>query len=129
MRSSGAPKKVSSIGEGSIHNFESNLTRNESRLYSEKAYVLSRGFVRRALEIPFGGLELEIHWIYFINKLLRKVILDARLLIDKSKSPANGPEHHSDLAVPRLTAGGIITLERTIIKLQEILDTYGHTSA
>jgi ubiquitin-conjugating enzyme E2 O len=100
-----------------------------SRLYNEKAYVLSRGFVRRALEVPFGGLESEIHWIYFMNKLLQKVILHARLLIDKSKSSANGSEDNSDLAVPRLTAGGIITLERTLIKLQEILDTHGHTSA
>lgn len=100
----------------------------KSRLYSEKAYVLSRGFVRRALEIPFGGLESEIHWIYFTTKLLEKVILGARLLIDKSKSPASESEDNSDLAVPRLTAGGIITLDRTLIKLQEILDTHCRTS-
>ncbi|GAW04426.1 ubiquitin-conjugating enzyme3 like-protein [Lentinula edodes] len=38
-----------------------------SRLYSEKAYVLSRNFVRRTLETPFGGLEMEINWLQAVN--------------------------------------------------------------
>jgi ubiquitin-conjugating enzyme E2 O len=92
-----------------------------SRLYSEKAYVLSRGFVRRALELPLGGLEAEIHGIYYTNKLLEKVISDARALIEKSRDDAP-PDSESDAAVPRLTAGGIITLDRTLAKLQSLLD-------
>ena len=56
-----------------------------SRLYSEKAYVLSRGFVRRALEIPLGGLERELHWFYYTNGKLKKVLDDARALIAKSQ--------------------------------------------
>ncbi|KAH9039937.1 hypothetical protein EDB84DRAFT_1477060 [Lactarius hengduanensis] len=69
-----------------------------SRLYNEKAYVLSRGFVRRALEVPLGSLESEIGWLYRKQGRLAKVLCDARALP----------------AVPRLTAGGIITLERTL---------------
>ncbi|KAJ3500529.1 hypothetical protein NLJ89_g9755 [Agrocybe chaxingu] len=93
-----------------------------SRLYSEKAYVLSRGFVRRALEIPLGGLESEISKIYYKKGYLRKVIEDSQNLIQKSRSSAPLKEEDQDLAVPRLTTGGIITLERTLIRLQGLLD-------
>lgn len=95
-------------------------------MYSEKAYVLSRGFVRRALELPPGGLETEIHWMYYTSHRLEKVLNESRLLIEKSKSQEDqdmAPVDDEDLAVPRLTAGGIITLERTLTKLQSLLDT------
>ncbi|KZV83155.1 hypothetical protein EXIGLDRAFT_684160 [Exidia glandulosa HHB12029] len=97
-----------------------------SRLYSERAYVLSRGFIRRALEIPLSGLEEEIHWLYYKRGMLEKVLRDARALIEKSKDatdevevPSSGVE---ELAIPRLTAGGVITLSRTLVKLQGLLD-------
>ena len=51
--------------------------------------MLSRGFVRRALEIPLGGLESEIDWMYYKNGKLRKVLREARALIDKSKNTSN----------------------------------------
>jgi len=94
-----------------------------SRLYNEKAYCLSRGFVRRALEIPPGGLESDISWFYYTHGRLEKVVCNSRALIEKSKLP---PEDHEDLelAVPRLTVGGIITLERTLNKLQGLLDSH-----
>ncbi|KAF8898907.1 hypothetical protein BD779DRAFT_1666666 [Infundibulicybe gibba] len=91
-----------------------------SQLYSEKAYVLSRGFVRRALEIPVGGFESELKWIYLHDKRLEKVIRDANDLILKSRSTPEISDNDKDLAVPRLTAGGIIALERTLNKLQVI---------
>lgn len=93
-----------------------------SRLYSEKAYVLSRGFVRRALEIPLGGLEQELHGFYYTKGKLAKVLNDARSLIEKSKSTKEETEADRELAVPRLTGGGIIALERTLAKLQGLLD-------
>ncbi|ESK98044.1 isocitrate lyase [Moniliophthora roreri MCA 2997] len=91
-----------------------------SRLYSEKAYVLSRGFVRRSLEIPLGGLEKEIEWMYYTNGRLEKVLRDSRTLIEKSRAQEDTEDQ--DLAVPRLTVGGIIALERTLSKLQGLLD-------
>lgn len=93
-----------------------------SRLYSEKAYVLSRGFVRRALEIPLGGLEAEINWLYNTQGRLSKVLDDSRALIQKSQSGPENAEADENLAVPRLTAGGIIMLERTLSKLQALLE-------
>jgi ubiquitin-conjugating enzyme E2 O len=99
-----------------------------SRLYNEKAYVLSRGFVRRALEIPLGSLESEINWLYHKHGRLAKVLCDARALVEKSRGEApqepsaasSGGDRDRELAVPRLTAGGIITLERTLAKLEAL---------
>lgn len=104
----------------------SNPLYHRSRLYSEKAYVLSRGFVRRALEIPLGGLEDEINWLYYSNGKLDKVIRGSRTLIEKSKAVipskdlevGGGDDDREGLAVPRLTGGGIIMLERILVKLE-----------
>ena len=93
-----------------------------SRLYSEKAYVLSRGFVRRALEIPLGGLEDEMNWMYYTTEKLQKVVCDARALIEKSKTTPAESDVDGDRAVPRLSTGGIIALERTLARLQALLD-------
>ena len=100
-----------------------------SRLYNEKAYVLSRGFVRRALEIPLGGLEAELNWFYYANGKLKKVLDDARALIEKSKASKEDTEADRELAVPRLSGGGIITLERTLTKLQSLLDAHPASGA
>jgi len=108
-----------------------------SRLYNEKAYVLSRGFVRRALEIPLGSLESEISWLYHRHGRLAKVLCDARALVEKSRGessrqepssaaaavaaqPGGGGDRDREPAVPRLTTGGIITLERTLAKLEAL---------
>jgi ubiquitin-conjugating enzyme E2 O len=93
-----------------------------SRLYSEKAYVLSRGFVRRALEIPLGGLESEIAQLFYTKKRLYKVVQDAQKLIQKSRDGLEISLEDQDIAVPRLTAGGIIALERTLKRLCSFLD-------
>ena len=86
--------------------------------------MLSRGFVRRALEIPLGGLEAELSWFYYTNGKLKKVLDDARALIEKSKTSKENTEADRELAVPRLSGGGIITLERTLAKLQALLDAH-----
>jgi ubiquitin-conjugating enzyme E2 O len=83
--------------------------------------------VRRALELSPGSLESEIHWLYYTRGLLHKVLNDSRALINKSRenpSPSKEEELEMDIAVPRLTTGGIITLERTLGKLQGLLDGY-----
>lgn len=94
-----------------------------SRLYNEKAYVLSRAFILRVLQVPLGGLESEIKWLYHHSQRLEKVLRDAWALVTKSNAAAEPVEADQDLAVPRLTAGGIITLERTLNKLQAIQDS------
>ncbi|KAG8915038.1 hypothetical protein FRC01_003811 [Tulasnella sp. 417] len=110
-----------------------------SRLYSEKAYVLSRSFVRRALEYPPGSLQKEIEWLYLEQGKLGKVIADAKALIEasqKSSRAAVGGSGNEDImrtipgwedkAVPKLTAGGILPLQRTLGKLETILAEQRH---
>ena len=118
--SSGERRTVSSIGMQPPHRFAYTIITFNSRLYNEKAYVLSRGFVRRALEIPLGSLEQEMAWLYHSRGKLRKVLEDARALVQKSREePVDSVTVvSSDRAVPRLTSGAIITLERTLTKLE-----------
>lgn len=105
-----------------LRNTEEGLV--NSRLYSEKAYVLSRGFVRRALELPLGGLESELSWFYHERGRLQSVIRDARELIETSKSAEGSSDAamavRSDRAVPRLTPGGALVLSRTLVKLEAL---------
>ncbi|KAL5534072.1 hypothetical protein ACEPAG_533 [Sanghuangporus baumii] len=91
-----------------------------SRLYNEKAYVLSRGFVRRALEVPIGGLEDVIKDIYITRGKLAKVVTNARSLIEKSRITKESEDDNGELAVPRLTGGGIIPLTRILDKLEAL---------
>ncbi|GJJ10039.1 hypothetical protein Clacol_004265 [Clathrus columnatus] len=102
------PTKLRNTEEGTVN----------SRLYNEKAYVLSRGFVRRALEIPLGSLETEIRWFYYGKSRLLDVIQEARELIEKSINNASSPTTLADRAVPRLTAGGKLMLSRTLQRLE-----------
>ncbi|KAJ4485954.1 hypothetical protein J3R30DRAFT_3443035 [Lentinula aciculospora] len=97
-----------------------------SRLYSEKAYVLSRNFVRRTLEAPFGGLDTEINWLYFTNHLLEKVLRDSRALINASRlqSTEEQMEEQMEQYIIRLSTGGMIALERTLTALQNLLDAH-----
>ncbi|OXB36236.1 ubiquitin-conjugating enzyme E2 O [Cryptococcus neoformans] len=100
-----------------------------SRLYSEKAYVLSRTFVRTALERPPTGLESEIRYFYLTRGRLRSVIDHAQRLIEKGEVGQNieQEEENAEMwnadAMGRLTMGAIITLKRTIGWLQKIWDT------
>ena len=141
-----------------------------SRLYNEKAYVLSRGFILRALENPPSSLEDEIRGFYLSSpsperveaedvmdqdqergegssqghgggqRRLEKVLKNSEELISLSYAlqqqlqpqtvpfgqvqPADlagpPPTPDEDAAVPKLTAGGILTLRRVLVKLSDI---------
>jgi len=75
-----------------------------SALYSEKAYILSRGFVRRALERPVPGLEKEVEFFYYDQGRLSRLLKRARGLIDQSEAAkkeakqANGSATAASLA-------------------------------
>jgi ubiquitin-conjugating enzyme E2 O len=96
-----------------------------SRQYSEKAYVLSLSFIRRALEQHPIGLEDELKWFYYTHGRLAKVLQDVRQLVERSSQvPEERFEEcldkafeESDLAVPLLSQGGIIAASRVIPKL------------
>lgn len=106
------------------------LLKISSRLYSEKAYVLSRNFVRRTLETPFGGFELEIHWLYYSRRLLEKVLRDSRALIKASSQQLSEGEmeKQTEQYVIPLSTGGIIALERVLTALQNLLDVHSNSA-
>jgi ubiquitin-conjugating enzyme E2 O len=124
MKRCEAPKRASSIGQILNQYSTPVLTQNlYSRLYSEKAYVLSRGFVRRALEIPLGGLEDEITWFYYTKGGLARVLTHAEVLVQRSAdSSTELSKADNELAIPRLSAGGALTLKRTLVKLRSLLE-------
>lgn len=89
-----------------------------SRLYSEKAYVLSRSFVRTALERPPTGLETELRHFYFTKRRLAAVIEHATRLIQKGEEEGGGgdaQEENEEMwdadAMGSLTMGAILTLK------------------
>jgi ubiquitin-conjugating enzyme E2 O len=87
--------------------------------------VLSREFILRALELRLGGLESELEWMYLSDGRLKKALNDSEALIERSKLDI---EEDRNLAVSKLTAGGVILLQRTITKLKLLLTNYSvHT--
>lgn len=67
------------------------------------------------------GLESEITHLYHTDRQLQKVITDAEQLIAKSKASQEVDPADHDLAVPRLSEGGMIALGRTLVKLRTFL--------
>ena len=85
-----------------------------SRLYSEKAYVLSRGFVRQALASPPEGLQDEIRQYYYTTGHLKDVVDHAKALMEKEADMQNAGEGSarwdSDV-IGSLTAGAKLSLK------------------
>lgn len=93
-----------------------------SKLYTERAYVLARGFIQRALKVRPGSVVDIIDWLYCNPRtggegpdLLRTVIEEARAritnLVDVGKGSEEGP-------VQKLSSGASMTLERTVAWLE-----------
>ncbi|TFL06373.1 hypothetical protein BDV98DRAFT_559298 [Pterulicium gracile] len=93
-----------------------------SRLYNERAYILSRNFIKHALEVSIGGFHDELQSFYFERGTLAKVVTAARDLIERSGQVEEANGEPLDLAVPRLSSGGVISLTRTLKKLQYLSD-------
>ncbi|KAG8921952.1 hypothetical protein FRC02_012255 [Tulasnella sp. 418] len=107
-----------------------------SRLYSEKAYVLSRGFVRRALENPPIGLEKEIDWLYMRKGKGNEIVRRARELIHESEKKRSAGLNFGagvddvvpgweDRAVPKLSGGAILSLGKTLARVETLLQSKG----
>lgn len=100
--------------------------RLNSRLYSEKAYVLSRSFVRTALERPPAGFEDQIRHVYYSRGRLASVIAHAKRLIAKGEVEADFEKDDEDEqmwnadAMGSLTMGAILTLKRTLRALEDL---------
>lgn len=98
--------------------------RVNSRLYSEKAYVLSRSFVRTALDRPPAGFEAELAHVYFTKGRLVSVVDHAQRLIAQGEVDDDNEDEMEEMwnadAIGRLSMGAILTLKRTVAALEKI---------
>lgn len=88
------------------------------RHYSEKAYVLSRAFVRTALLRPPASFEKEIKLFYHDQGRLRTVIHHARRLMEKESPQGREAEEEEEDpnmwkadAIGSLSKGAMISLK------------------
>ena len=105
-----------------------------SLLYSEKAYILARGFIKRVLTRPVSGFEEEIRWLYLPSyerrgglRLLRKVVAGMKDVVGRSERRI-GDDRGVDVGaevgtegVGRVSAGALVLLRRHLSALEEIL--------
>jgi ubiquitin-conjugating enzyme E2 O len=105
---------------------------NNSRLYNERTYVLSRIFIKRAIDAPPKGFEEEIR-AYYLDGIplgggggvgaLSHIIDYAQSLLEESERvKADSAVESLIWAGQRvLTEGGCISLRRTVAALSVIL--------
>ncbi|BFZ63276.1 serine/threonine protein kinase [Saitoella coloradoensis] len=98
-----------------------------SGLYSEKVYILARGFVKYVLEHDIDGFADELKWLYAAPDgphFLKKVVETGREIVERSiGEPATATEDQ-DLGkegVGRLTPGALSWFKRTLSSLEEHL--------
>ncbi|KAJ6257097.1 Serine/threonine-protein kinase [Drechslerella dactyloides] len=114
-----------------------------ANLYSERAYILSRGFVKRVLEQPVPGLEDILVWLYDPRlesgmQLLREVVTKGKEVVKNSEEGIMLSSASTTVSVtpalastgtdgiPRLTAGAIVLLRKTLASLDDMLaNVYG----
>ena len=100
--------------------------------------MLSRGFVRHALEKCVPGFEKEIQTLYvpgvtnglgLLNNVvggMEKVIRDST---DAANEGRNALEIAPDGSVLRVTAGALMLLRKDLVVLEKFLDSAGSSSA
>ncbi|KAL8799871.1 MAG: hypothetical protein Q9182_005578 [Xanthomendoza sp. 2 TL-2023] len=105
-----------------------------SAVYSEKAFVLSRGFVATALQTPPAGFADTIEWLYLPEKrgrcLLRTVVQDCQRFLQQAQRPlsAEEAEDHQRLNLeryhidaPNLSRGILVLLRKFMPGLEDSL--------
>lgn len=106
---------------------ESKMT---SQIYSERAFVLSRGFVKTALQKGAPGMEDVIYWLYLDEVgpgMLELVIEECKILagtklmeqqIEQNQDGKAG-QGAEEPKIPRLSEGALVMLRRTLNWLEE----------
>ena len=101
-----------------------------SSLYSEKAYVMSKGFIKTALTTMPHGLADVVQWLYLTSQpgpqLLRRVVDDSKkLLANKTTTSAFGsaPDELGERGSTRakLSTGASILLRRNVEWLEDFM--------
>lgn len=106
-------------------------SRVPSTHYTERAYVMAKGFIIHALQRPVGGLEDTITWLYLCPdgpQLLRQVIAESEVV----KTGGVGMEAHNTDGISTstvlepsshmmsLTSGALKMLRKHVLVLKDI---------
>ena len=100
------------------------------RLSSERAYCLSRGFVKYA-ENAVEGLEQEVRYLYLDEdgpQLANAVIEDGNQVIARSEVAGDDDGEWERGRVTRVSRGGLEVLKRTISVLESLVTRGGDKS-
>lgn len=107
----------------------------ESRIpsihYTERAYVMAKGFIIHALQRPVGGLEDVITWLYLFPggpQLLRQVIAESEAVDNGgvvTETQELGGSSNSTVPKPStrmmpLTSGALKMLRKHVLVLKDI---------
>lgn len=85
--------------------------------YSERAYVLTRGFVAHALQNPIPGLSQELDWLYHGEPgYLETVIARSDMVIQRSLGNQN-QLYTSNSSVTKVSKGALVILQRFLSAL------------
>ena len=104
-------------------------TVTSSSLYNEKAYVLSKGFVKKAIMTMPGGFEDVLRWLYIAKdgpKLLGRIIDDCKGLCETSEMDTYGTDRGGKVMYEgawrnhRVSAGALVLLRRNMDGLIQI---------
>ena len=98
-------------------------TVTSSSLYNEKAYVLSKGFVKTAIKTMPGGFEDVLRWLYISEdgpKLLERIIDDCKGLCENSEMDTSSIDRGGTVMYEgawrknRVSAGALVLLKRNL---------------
>ena len=107
-------------------------SRVPSTHYTERAYVMAKGFITHALQRPVGGLEDVITWLYLSTtgpQLLRQVIAESEAVdnggaVTEVQGPDGGSTSvasESSSHMSPLSSGALKMLRRHVLVLKDIL--------
>ncbi|KAI4286382.1 MAG: hypothetical protein L6R35_004366 [Caloplaca aegaea] len=111
-------------------------SKHTSALYSEKAFVLSRGFVTRALEDLPAGVADVVQWLYLPAPhgpcMLHTIAEDCNIILQAGASGSSEEDSHAlrkhlekyYITSPKLSQGVLMLLKKVMPKLESLLDKY-----
>ena len=104
--------------------------RVESTQYTEKTFLMTRKFIKYALEHPVAGMEDVVAWNYLPNPagpgdgsrpiLLRRAIEAALAMIEHYNSSTSGDTGSASAFVSRLSLGAVVMLRKHVTDLEKL---------
>ncbi|KAI5821494.1 hypothetical protein BZA77DRAFT_289264 [Pyronema omphalodes] len=111
-----------------------------SQLYSERAYILARGFVKHVLQTPVQGFESVIEWLYLPpgcgtvkheedgeelgpgSSLLNEVVMSAKEVVRRSEGSTVLTAEETTNGIGKVSKGALALLKRHLSVLEAILE-------